>query len=360
MNNTHAFSMIFDGWPVVYQPASPASLHLLFVLENLPAAVHPIVALPGSPPDWLPENATPSLYPTPNTPWGRLRWQQRTLATLAEPFGANGIFLTRATPGLVSAPRTWASPVDFPCQPESPATPFADRLAISLAQGGLQRLKALAWPADLPAPQTAAPLAAIPPAVSAAFSPPGTFANPPTSFPEGYILYHGPADLYTLTLALHAWTWPSGPIGQDYPLVMLGLPPQAQTAARALCAELDIEETVLFMDAPPPTGLPAVYRGAAAVFHPAETNPWSGPVRHALACGRPLISIETPLNAALVGDAAYLRPAGDSKALGAALISTIVREDVGEQLSRAAIARSAAWDIAGFRRGLAALLLGSG
>jgi glycosyltransferase involved in cell wall biosynthesis len=50
----------------------------------------------------------------------------------------------------------------------------------------------------------------------------------------------------------------------------------------------------------------------------------------------------------MVGAAAYLIPRGDPRALGAAIISVIVEEQLAKQLSDAAARRAAAWDRAAF------------
>ncbi len=83
-----------------------------------------------------------------------------------------------------------------------------------------------------------------------------------------------------------------------------------------------------------PPEIPALYRRASALFHPAPVTPWGGPVRHALASGAPVVALETGLSSAMVGPAAYLVPGEDDRAMGAALITVIVEDEVREQLSR--------------------------
>jgi len=45
--------VLYDGWPLVRNPTSPGSLHLLAILENLPDDIDPIVAFPESVPMWV-------------------------------------------------------------------------------------------------------------------------------------------------------------------------------------------------------------------------------------------------------------------------------------------------------------------
>ena len=95
-----------------------------------------------------------------------------------------------------------------------------------------------------------------------------------------------------------------------------------------------------------------IYRACAALFHPAAISPWGSPVRYALACGRPVVAAEDRFTDALVGPAAYLVPANNARALGAAVITVVVEEEVSERLSEAARQRAAAWDKDAFSQAL--------
>lgn len=74
--------VLYDGWPLVRDPISPGSLHLLAILENLPDEIDPLVAFPGSVPRWM-GDIPAEIRPTPNTPSGRLRWEQIQIPLLA-------------------------------------------------------------------------------------------------------------------------------------------------------------------------------------------------------------------------------------------------------------------------------------
>jgi glycosyltransferase involved in cell wall biosynthesis len=84
------------------------------------------------------------------------------------------------------------------------------------------------------------------------------------------------------------------------------------------------------------------------LFHPAPIAPWGAPERHALACGKPVVASENLFSDALFGPAAYLAPAGDARALGAALITVVVEDSVAENLSQAARQRAESWLDQGF------------
>lgn len=84
------------------------------------------------------------------------------------------------------------------------------------------------------------------------------------------------------------------------------------------------------------------------MIHLAEIAPWGDPLRMALACGKPVIGLESRHSGALLGPAAYLTP-GDgaeeaiSRGLGAALITVLVEEGVAQSLSQKARQRAAAY-----------------
>ena len=97
-----------------------------------------------------------------------------------------------------------------------------------------------------------------------------------------------------------------------------------------------------------------IYQGCSALFHPAPLSPWGGAVSWALACGKPVVAAESALTDALVGPAAYLAPLDDARALGAALITVLVEEEVAEKLSLAAQKQAAGWHSPAFGQELLA------
>jgi glycosyltransferase involved in cell wall biosynthesis len=166
--------------------------------------------------------------------------------------------------------------------------------------------------------------------------------------PETFVLYHGPSGRAALHHLLQAWNWAAGPIGDYYPLLLVGLGDGERSIFHEIADKADLGDTVRALPPLSPPALARLVQTCSAVFHPAPASPWSGSVRHALACGKPLVAAETPLTSAMVGAAAYLIPRGDPRALGAAIISVIVEEQLAKQLSDAAARRAAAWDRAAF------------
>jgi glycosyltransferase involved in cell wall biosynthesis len=365
--------IIYDGWSLIYNSNSPASLHLLTLFDLLPDHIDPIVALPAAPPPWFPRIPT-QVRQTPNSPYNRLIWEQRFLPGLVAEMDTHLLHLTSPSPPLFGKPVTVISPAGFypftttnsgrtgkRAREKSPdlsapgSGSLAARLRKSLAQGGFARLRGIIWPDDLPPPTTTAPILQIPPAVHS------TFAaihwedfQPPTELdlPETYVLYHGPDDFHSLHQLLDAWSWATASIGDRYPLVILGLTGTGRELLETLLANTDFRETVLPLPQVPPLMIPEVYQGSAALVHPAQPSPWGDPIRHAMACGIPVVATESQLTDAVVGPAAYLVPAEEARTTGAAIITVLLEDEVADRLTAAARKRANAWRSTDFSQSL--------
>jgi glycosyltransferase involved in cell wall biosynthesis len=117
-------------------------------------------------------------------------------------------------------------------------------------------------------------------------------------------------------------------------------------------SQLGLSETILILPAIAPVYLPLIYQSCTALFHPTLPVAWGDPFRYALACGKPAVGITSVNVAAVVGPAAYLVPAGDMRAMGAALVSVVVDEDLAGQLSERAHQRALSWTGDDFIKGL--------
>jgi glycosyltransferase involved in cell wall biosynthesis len=355
--------VLYDGWSTLYQPNGPACAHLLAILSQIPKEIEPVLALPGPAPGWLPEVET-RIQPAKNTTWGHLTWEQRILPKLGADSRAGLLHLMSPQPPLFGRPTSVISPCGFRADGFSPGRPprpagLAARLRAALAQGGLTRARALLWPADLPPLNVPQPVASLPPVVHPDFSfrseKNGSSRSDETTaldLPETYVLYHGPCDPQDLQRLMAAWSWAAGPIGEYYPLVIVGLDGAGRENLAQLAGEYDLAGTVRPLPELSPQLIPRLYQGCSALFHPAPVSPWGGPVRQALASGKPIVAAENRLAAGMVGPGAYLVPGNDARALGAALITTIVEEQVAEKLSQAARGRADSWRSAEFGRQL--------
>jgi glycosyltransferase involved in cell wall biosynthesis len=352
--------VLYDGWTLVHSPLSPEALQLWAILTHLPEEVTPVISFPQVVPEWI-VNLEAHLIPFPDTPFGRLRWEQLHLPRLAKEAKVDNLHLTTPTTPVLGNLDTILSPAAYGAaygmNSGSPETHHVlDRLRRSLAHGGMVRVKEILWPVDLPAPQIPGQLGWLSPILPPGFdlekgsksddrSPSVDDVLEDLDFPYEFIIYHGPGDEQSLDQLLQAWTWAASSIGDSHPLLLLGLNTSAIAKLSALEVEYDVGGSLKAITDVSPDLLPDLYRRCSAVFHPAPASPWSGPVRLALASGKPLVASENSIADAISGPAAYLAPSEDPRALGAALVTVIVEDQIAERLSAAARRRAANWEM---------------
>ena len=368
-----SINVLYDGWPLIDQPNSPAALHLLAILAHLPDAVQPVVALPDKPPAWL-EGTPVHVHPMANTPVAHLRWEQHVLPRLVRKLGAALLHLTSSRVSLLDPANSVVSPCEFEFWDSdesdyrySASKTLGQRLLESLGRGGFSRAHRAFWPSDLPTPTWPVDWISLPPVVNPDFTPgsgEGQQAGsdgssrlqrelPGLDLPESYILYHGPAGSHHLHRLLQAWKWAAVGLGELYSLLIIGLDGASVKYLSEIAREYGLEDSLRVLPPLSPASLALLYQGCAALFHPAPVAPWGGPERLALACGVPVVASENVLSDALFGPAAYLAPAGDARALGAALITVVVEDTVAEKLSQVARQRAGAWQSQDFGQMLA-------
>lgn len=340
-------SVLYDGWPLIRQPDSPAALHLLALLAHRPPEVQASLALPDEPPPWLDEitGVHSHTHLMASSTLGHLAWEQRSLPSLADRLGAHLVHLTGSYPSLGGRPINVVSPTAGAPGAHRPQG-FTERWRTSLGAGGMARLVGLLWPQDLPLPGGSTPVHVLPPCVHPDFAPAPSAARVPASdvaLPETYILSHGPFDRQAVQRLLAAWSWATRSIGEHYPLVVLAGDQVTRKELALALGAYDLRDYVHVLPPVPSVAVPAIYQRCASLFHPAAMAPWGGPVRHALACGKPVVTIEGSLVEAVVGPAAFVLPENDTRGLGAALITTIVEEQVAEHLSQEGLKRAHSW-----------------
>lgn len=362
--------ILYDGWPLVHAPLSPHAIHLKTLLACLPREVNAIVAFPHEPPAGF-EGMEIHIQPTPNKSGGRLRWEQRILPKLVRKFDTAALHLTTPTPPLLGDIVTLVSICEYGGSlnirgDDMSQRGFAGRLRASFASGGMSQLSGYLWPDDLPGAGRPINLRRLPPMVPLDFRPENAQDSSYKSInggrvsqqldqinlPDTYILYHGPSRERDLEQLLAAWRWAAPSIGEYYPLLLVGLSSHSQQVLDRLAISFGLAENLYALPEITPELLPELYRKSHAVFHPAPASPWSGAVRLALASGKPLVAAERELTDAIVGPAAYLAPAADGRALGAALVTIVVEEQIAGELSRAAAQRAANWREKAFSRRL--------
>jgi glycosyltransferase involved in cell wall biosynthesis len=134
--------------------------------------------------------------------------------------------------------------------------------------------------------------------------------------------------------------------------LILGFTAEERIRFDEIASTLDFGDTVRVLPELSPPALALLYQGSTALFHPAPEPLWGGPIRHALACGKPVVASQHPQTSRMVGPAAYLAVEDDGRALGAALITVVVEEEVADRLAKAAHLRAAAWTGAAYSEAL--------
>jgi hypothetical protein len=340
--------VLYDGWPLAYQPNSPEALHLIALLEQRHSEVIPLVAAPADISKWLPSGIEVQLFIGQDTPRGRLQWEQSILSRLAADMQADLLHLTRSHPPLFSKLRSLVSPAEYPIHERQPG--FLSHLREAVSSGGMARLGGLIWPADL------ASLAPADGTTSIYFVPAEPWLEgmqgvsqsllqaEDLNLPETYILAPCPQTLSVQRLLLDAWSWASGSIGEYYPLYILGLDSKSQGRVEVLVHNDALGQSVKLLPPLHPGSIPALVQGSAALFHPGPLSPWGSIARLALAYGKPLVTSESPMADALVGPAAFMAPATNPRLLGAGLITVIIEADVAQAISQAGHERAASWN----------------
>jgi glycosyltransferase involved in cell wall biosynthesis len=345
--------ILFDGWSLVHQPNHPAALHLLDLLSHFPQELEAFLALPGKVNHSIGVgHAVTVVEETGRTVGERLQWEQRSLVAIGNRVGADLIHLVTTTPSLTGRLPVVVSPAGYGATSGSRQGGWKARLREALAVGGMSRVKAIFWPVDLPEPRLGAPVYRLPGLVAPDYNPHDPVA--PTlleqaGLPESYLLYHGPPDPTTWARLLDSWSWAAGSIGEYYPLVVLGFTPEAAREdflGQARRAGLD--STLRVLPEIPPEQIPGIYRASSGLYHLGEVPAWGDPVRAALACGKPVV-VEISRHAeALVGPAGFLLEAGETRQMGAALITVIVNDDVSADLRLAAQKQAVSWESENF------------
>jgi hypothetical protein len=204
----------------------------------------------------------------------------------------------------------------------------------------------------------------LPVTVPQAFWQPGALSPgwSEVELPERYVLCHGVFNGFELRLLLNAWSWAADTIGEETPLVIVGLDRGAREGLSGLLSEYSLEHSVLAMPELPLGRMAVLYARSSAVLHLKTVSPWGDPLCLALVVGKPVVALESRFSDWRLGPAAYLvrpaeSPAATGRALGAALVTVIVEDSVAEPLAKAARQRSLEWqaDRARFSRMLGLL-----
>lgn len=312
--------LAIDGSALIRRPYGPDSMVVREWIEALSddrwqlTVLHP----PGSLPE-LPNAVAEHEIAEPAGEWGRLRFEQRRLPQAAARLGCDLLLVMDG-----GAPVAARTPVVAlaPTETAGPGAGVVATLRRAAGRAGRSVARLVLFPGDAPVADSR--WQPFPPFVSPAF------ADLPEPGRQLHVLCYG-ISRAQVTLALAAWSWVDGSLGDTYPLLFVGLDPELEQFIRVIAAELDVHGSVAFQPECDLPSLAALYHDAAA-FLGVGAIAWGQPLRWALAAAVPVAAVEGALQGTILRDAAYLAPAGDARALGAACLSLLVQEDLAEQL----------------------------
>lgn len=330
--------ILYDGWQLAHAPLSPAAAHLRQLLAAAPAQAERLLALPAAVSETLP----PGVQGIQAAARERGDWEQNRLQALAAEHGAAAIHTTASAASLLGRVPTLVSPAEY-----NAAATGRSRMAAAQAHGGLARARLL-WPSDLPAPTHPGALATLPPTATR------LAASAPANTPQEYLLTHGSGQPEALLPLLKAWTWAADSIGELYPLLIASLDSAQEAWLQEQLAIFDVHDSVQIIQSTP-SQLHALIQSCTAFIHPEPPTPWGSSLRQALAYGKAVIAVQDPLTEAMAGAAAYLAPAGDTRSLGAAILTVVVEEGVRAALEQQAQQKSASWQAGAFEAALEAV-----
>jgi glycosyltransferase involved in cell wall biosynthesis len=319
--------VLLDGWSLIHDPCSPAALHLWELITAL-AQKNILVALPAEPPQWLGEDVP--VFVTnivKNTSKDRLNWQQIVLPRIANQHQIQIIHTPQFIHPLFAQQRWVISPTSFKTPSEHPHRRSVwERLEFSIQQSGLSRQVLTLLPQGYPlTPQSEFnhnPVF-IPPLIQ---NKPSTFArNDSSSSPPNFV-YWSTGNPFNLNLLLKGWAKTVGAVGENAHLTIIPSSAEETAYLRHSCSS-ELLQSLTIRENLSPFSLYALVQEALAVILLDEEPPWGGAGRLASNLGVPVVGTETPYLASLVGQGAYLVPAGDIRGLSAAFITFVVDEE---------------------------------
>jgi glycosyltransferase involved in cell wall biosynthesis len=326
-----ALSLSPDVW------TAPA-FELREVLQGLAdEGLDEIIALvPGTAAATAPTGLTVHTVPPPASALADLAFEFLGAARLAASLGGDVLY------GLEeSAP--WSSPIPVVATASipRPARPsLGSRLENAVRRASVGGAARVLLAEDLPQRTDLRRVQRVPPLVSTGFHP----AGPADSSSQGddYVLawVEGRPGLKRI---LAAWSWVDASLGDSVRLRLLCPTANWAEAARREADGLGIGESVEcagFDEEPDVAGL---YRRARVLLHAGDVST-PQVFRWALASGVALAAESSAAAAAVAGTAAYLVPASDTRALGAAVLTLLVEDSIAGALRERGLERAQAYE----------------
>jgi hypothetical protein len=294
-----------------------------------------IALLPASAAEKSPPGLTVHTVLPPSTALASLAFEFHGAARLAASLGGDVLY------GLEeSAP--WSSPIPVVATAgiPRPARPsLGSRLESALRRASLGGAAGVLLADDLPRRTDLRRLQRVPPLVSKAFHASGPGDSP--SQGDDYVLAWVEGEV-GLKRVLAAWSWVDASLGDSVRLMLLCPTANSAEAARREAEGLGIGESVVCVGFDEEPDVAGIYRRARVLVQAGDVST-PQVFRWALASGVPLAAESSAAAAAVAGTAAYLVPASDTRALGAAVLTLLVEDSVAGALRERGLERAAAY-----------------
>lgn len=152
------------------------------------------------------------------------------------------------------------------------------------------------------------------------------------NLPENFVLYLGGYDVRkNISALLHAYTWVSATLGDQYPLVLAGRIPTGDSAffpnPLRIARELGLADYVISPGWIAEEDRPLLYAAATVFVFPSRYEGFGLPVLEAMACGVPVVTTNAASIPELAGPAAFQLDPNDTKHMAAPIIRLCTEEE---------------------------------
>jgi glycosyltransferase involved in cell wall biosynthesis len=152
------------------------------------------------------------------------------------------------------------------------------------------------------------------------------------NLPENFVLYLGGYDVRkNVSALLHAYTWVSATLGDQYPLVLAGRLPESDTPffpdPLRMARELGLAEAIITPGWIAEEDRPLLYAAATVFAFPSRYEGFGLPVLEAMACGVPVVTTNAASIPELAGPAAFQLDPNDTKHMAAPIIRLCTEEE---------------------------------
>jgi glycosyltransferase involved in cell wall biosynthesis len=157
------------------------------------------------------------------------------------------------------------------------------------------------------------------------------------NLPENFVLYLGGYDIRkNINALLHAFTWVSATLQDNYPLVLAGQLPKVETPLfpdpLRIARELGIEKYIVTPGWIAEEDKPLLYSAATVFVYPSRYEGFGLPVLEAMACGTPVVTTDAASIPELAGPAAFQLDPKDTKHMAAPIIRLCTEENSNDEM----------------------------